>query len=64
MGGGIERKAMGYTVERREAVLKKMLPPNNKTIAELAREEGILQCFITGATAGKLDFRGINPHVA
>jgi len=55
---------MGYTVERREAVLKKMLPPNNKTIAELAREEGILQCFITGATAGKLDFRGINPHVA
>jgi len=32
---------MVYTVERREAVLKKMLPPNNKTIAELAREEGI-----------------------
>ena len=32
---------MGYSAERKEAVLKKMLPPNNKTVPELAKEEGI-----------------------
>ena len=32
---------MGYPVERREAVLKKLLPPNNISIAELSKEEGI-----------------------
>ena len=32
---------MGYSAERRESVLKKMLPPNNVSIAALAKEEGI-----------------------
>lgn len=32
---------MRYPAERKEAILKKMLPPHNKTIAELAKEEGI-----------------------
>ena len=32
---------MGYPKERKEAVLKKMLPPHNKAIPELAKEEGI-----------------------
>lgn len=32
---------MGYPVERKESVLKKMLPPNNMSIAALAKEEGI-----------------------
>jgi len=32
---------MGYPAERKEAVLKKLLPPNNISIAELAKEEGI-----------------------
>lgn len=32
---------MGYPQERKEAVLRKMLPPNNKTIPEIAKEEGI-----------------------
>jgi transposase-like protein len=32
---------MRYPKERKEAILKKMLPPNNKTIKELAQEEGI-----------------------
>lgn len=32
---------MGYPLERREAVLKKMLPPVSRTVAELSREEGI-----------------------
>ena len=30
-----------YSDERKEAVLKKMLPPNNRTIPSLAEEEGI-----------------------
>ena len=32
---------MGYSPERKEAALKKMLPPNNVSIAELAKQEGI-----------------------
>jgi len=32
---------MRYSPERKEAVLKKMLPPNNKSIPEIAIEEGI-----------------------
>jgi len=32
---------MRYPSERKEAILKKMLPPNNKTIKELAQEEGV-----------------------
>ena len=32
---------MGYSVERRESVLKKMLPPNNQSISSLSKEEGI-----------------------
>ena len=35
------RTTMGYSLERKEAVLKKMLPPNNQSIAVLAKEEGI-----------------------
>jgi hypothetical protein len=33
---------MGYPRERKEAVLKKMLPPQSKTIPEIAKEEGIV----------------------
>jgi len=32
---------MKYSLERKEAVLKKMLPPHNRPIAALAEEEGI-----------------------
>ncbi len=32
---------MSYSKERRESVLKKMLPPNNVSITVLAKEEGI-----------------------
>ena len=32
---------MPYPAERKEAVLKKMLPPHNKPIPEIAKEEGI-----------------------
>ncbi|VAW12797.1 Mobile element protein [hydrothermal vent metagenome] len=34
---------MGYPRERKEAVLKKMLPPNNRTISEISKEEGICE---------------------
>ena len=32
---------MKYTFERKEAVLKKMMPPHNRFIIQLAKEEGI-----------------------
>ncbi len=32
---------MGYSPERKESVLKKLLPPNNISIAALSKEEGI-----------------------
>lgn len=37
---------MRYPKERKEAILKKMLPPNNKTIKALAEEEGISQATL------------------
>jgi len=36
--GRIEEK-MRYSAERKEAVLKKMLPPHNRSIREIAEEE-------------------------
>ena len=32
---------MGYSTERKEAALRKLLPPYNRTVAQLAREEGV-----------------------
>lgn len=32
---------MSYSAERKEAVIKKMLPPHNKSISQLSKEEGI-----------------------
>jgi transposase-like protein len=37
---------MGYPRERKEAVLRKMLPPSNKTIKELAQEEGVSEATL------------------
>ena len=37
---------MRYPAERKEAILKKMLPPNNKTIKELAQEEGVSEATL------------------
>ena len=39
---------MGYPNKRKTAVLQKMLPPNNKPIAQLAIEEGIAQGTLYG----------------
>ena len=32
---------MAYSIERKEAILKKLLPPVNQTVAEVARAEGL-----------------------
>jgi len=37
---------MRYSPERKEAVLRKMLPPHNRRIAELAKEEGISEATL------------------
>ncbi len=37
---------MGYSPKRKQAVLKKMLPPNNQAIAEIAKEEGISEATL------------------
>lgn len=37
---------MRYSPERKEAILKKLLPPNNKSVAELASEEGISEATL------------------
>lgn len=37
---------MRYSSERKEGVLKKMLPPHHRGVAELAREEGISEATL------------------
>ena len=37
---------MGYSPERKEAVLKKLLPPHARTIPQLAQEEGISEATL------------------
>jgi transposase-like protein len=37
---------MGYSSERKEAILRKMLAPNHKTVKELAQEEGICEATL------------------
>ncbi|MFQ3337684.1 MAG: hypothetical protein ACI9VO_000445, partial [Colwellia sp.] len=32
-----------YSTERKEAILSKLLPPNNKSLAEVAREEDVAE---------------------
>ena len=32
---------MGYSIERKQAVLRKLLPPYNRTVADLAKAEGV-----------------------
>jgi transposase-like protein len=32
-----------YSTERKEAILSKLLPPNNKSVASVAREEGVAE---------------------
>ena len=37
---------MRYSPERKEAVLRKMMPPHNRTIKELAKEERISEATL------------------
>jgi transposase-like protein len=42
----MEDRIMRYSKERKEAVLKKMMPPHNRSIVELAKEEGISEATL------------------
>ncbi|WP_296428692.1 hypothetical protein [Yoonia sp.] len=37
---------MGYSLERKSAVLERMLPPNNMAIWQLSQEEGISEATL------------------
>lgn len=37
---------MGYSAERKEAVIRKMLPPHNRSVPEIAKEEGISEATL------------------
>ena len=37
---------MQYSTERKEAVFRKMVPPHNRSIKQLAREEGISEATL------------------
>ena len=43
---GRREEQMGYPAERKEAILKKMLPPNNKKIKALSEEEEISEATL------------------
>ena len=37
---------MKYSAERKESILKKMMPPHNKPLSQLAEEEGISEATL------------------
>jgi transposase-like protein len=43
IGGGQRVEVKAYSAERKEAVLRRMMPPENKAISELARQTGITE---------------------
>ena len=53
---------MGYSLDRRLAVLKRMLPPNNVAIRQLAQEEGISEATLTSRTNLYATARAQNPQ--
>jgi transposase len=42
-GAGKRVRVKAYPAERREALLRRMMPPENKAVSELARETGITE---------------------
>ncbi|MED3700215.1 transposase, partial [Heyndrickxia sporothermodurans] len=34
---------MRYSQEQKEAIVKRMMPPNNESVAKIAKEEGITE---------------------
>ena len=36
-----ERNRVRYSQEQKEAIVKRMMPPNNEAVAQIAKEEGI-----------------------
>ena len=39
---------MNYSPELKEALLRRMLPPNNESISKISKEEGISENRVTG----------------
>ena len=37
---------MNYSPELKDALLRRMLPPNNESITKISREEGIFRCRV------------------
>jgi transposase-like protein len=53
---------MKYPTERREAILKKMLPPQNKSIAEIAQEEGLSEATLYNWRKALRDMGSLIPN--
>ena len=53
-----------YSDERKEAVLRKMLPPHNRPLAELAAEEGISEATLYNWRREACDQRRLPPDGA
>ena len=47
---------MGYSPERKNAVLKRMLPPNNMAIRQLSKAEGIAEATLHKWRAARVTF--------
>ena len=45
-GAVIELVMARYSAERKEAILKKLLPPHNMSVPALAKEEGVSDCTL------------------
>ncbi|MFE7282717.1 transposase, partial [Heyndrickxia sporothermodurans] len=37
------RNGIRYSQEQKEAIVKRMMPPNNESVAKIAKEEGITE---------------------
>ncbi|HQT04032.1 MAG TPA: transposase [Thiotrichales bacterium] len=44
--GGLDKTMPPYTIERKDAVLVKLLPPYNRSISEVAQSEGITEATL------------------
>ena len=52
-----------YSAERKASVLKKLLPPRNRTISEVAKEEGSSEPTFTLKNAGWGRVISLNQHL-
>lgn len=48
------RNRVRYSQEQKEAIVKRMMPPNNESVAQISKEEGITEVTCTS---------GVRKHV-